>query len=219
MGWALQQVVPGRGPVATLPVPPTGLTLGATSKLAGVQGIESTHAWVRAADDGVWVEDRSQVNGVYVEVPDSGVPLRDGDMLRIGEQLLRFDGPTVIPSEEVSVEGATPMGAQPPTDHSGSLTVLLQGGFEGDRRFLPPGLVQIGLAGDVLIPETDSLVSPGAMHACLQEVDGALVAYSYSAVTGRALGPLAYRRLREPVRLAAGTRLWVGDAWFHVIAG
>lgn len=65
-------------------------TAGAQLDLSHDAGISNEHAVVFEDQGAVWVEDRDSTNGTYVRV-EGEVPLDHGDLLWIGQQLLRFD--------------------------------------------------------------------------------------------------------------------------------
>ena len=63
---------------------------GARLDLSHDPAISSSHARIFAEDGAVWLEDLGSTNGTYVRVQGE-VALQHGDLLWVGQQLLRFD--------------------------------------------------------------------------------------------------------------------------------
>ena len=104
------------------------------------------------------IRDRDSLNGVFVRMTEEE-ELRDGQIIRIGQELLRF---SFIDSPEPMKDGTEVMGSPNP-GYWGKLTVVLGDGVEGSAYPILEDSITIGRErGDINFPD-DGYVS--GLHA------------------------------------------------------
>ncbi|HET8932685.1 MAG TPA: FHA domain-containing protein [Polyangiales bacterium] len=128
--------------------------------------LSPTHATFTFQGSNCTVKDESSLNGVYVKLKrDSPVKLGDGDVFRIGQELIRFN----VLSAPQLVEGVEPMGSPNP-GYVGRIALVIGRESYGNGYPVPPDGIHLGRErGDVIFPE-DGYVS--GLH-CRIHYDGA----------------------------------------------
>lgn len=128
--------------------------------------LSPTHATFTFQGSNCTVKDESSLNGVYVKLKrDSPVKLADGDVFRIGQELIRFHAL----SAPQLVEGVEPMGSPNP-GYVGRIALVIGRESFGNGYPVPPDGIHLGRErGDVIFPE-DGYVS--GLH-CRIHYDGA----------------------------------------------
>lgn len=169
---------PGRG--SLIVINPDGTEGGNFSLADGSTGVGRNHGGLFASDaylsplhatftfqgSGCNVKDEGSLNGIYVKLKrDVPVKLSDGDIFRIGQELIRFDalaGPQFV-------NGVEPMGSPNP-GYVGRLSLVIGRDSYGNGYPIPPDGIHLGRErGDVIFPE-DGYVS--GLH-CRVHYDGA----------------------------------------------
>jgi len=114
------------------------------------------HAEFRFEDGQLVVKDMESLNGVYIRIePDVPIELFDGSVFRVGQELLRFDGPR---APEPAPDGTQHMGS-PHRGYLGRISLLVGRQTTGNSYPIPPHGIHIGRErGDVVFPE-DGYVS------------------------------------------------------------
>ncbi len=114
------------------------------------------HAELRFEDDQLVVKDMGSLNGVYIRIePDVPIELFDGSIFRVGQEILRFDGPT---APEPAADGTQHMGS-PHRGYLGRISLLVGRETTGNSYPIPPQGVHLGRErGDVVFSE-DGYVS------------------------------------------------------------
>jgi pSer/pThr/pTyr-binding forkhead associated (FHA) protein len=128
--------------------------------------LSPTHATFTFQGSGCTVKDESSLNGVYVKLKrDTPVKLADGDVFRIGQELIRFHALTA----PQLVDGVEPMGSPNP-GYVGRIALVIGRESFGNGYPVPPDGIHLGRErGDVIFPE-DGYVS--GLH-CRIHYDGA----------------------------------------------
>ena len=114
------------------------------------------HAEFRFEDDQLVVKDMESLNGIYIRIePDVPIELFDGSIFRVGQEILRFDGPT---APEPAADGTQHMGS-PHRGYLGRISLLVGRETTGNSYPIPPQGIHLGRErGDVVFPE-DGYVS------------------------------------------------------------
>lgn len=113
------------------------------------------HASFTFSGDACVVKDEDSLNGIYYKIArDTPIPLSDGMMFRIGQEILRF---SEVKKAEPK-DGVEPMGSPNP-GYLGRLSLVIGRASYGNSFVIPPEGAHIGRErGDVVFPE-DGYVS------------------------------------------------------------
>ncbi|MFZ9889718.1 MAG: FHA domain-containing protein, partial [Myxococcota bacterium] len=170
--------------------------------------VSPTHASFDFDGTKLFVTDQRSLNGVYRRVQ-SDITLQDGDFLRLGRQVLRYEGlvsaPTLVPTQagdETQVWGSPVEGA------FGRLLQVMQDGRAGDVRLLcGDGAVLGREQGDIVFP-TDGFVS--GRHCEIVREGPAVRLRDLGSSNG------TYIRLRAKTEIAHGDFLLIGNQMLRV---
>jgi pSer/pThr/pTyr-binding forkhead associated (FHA) protein len=150
------------------------------------------------------VRDENSLNGVYLKVKrDTPTKLQDGDVFRIGQEIMRYDA---IPAAAL-VQGVEPMGSPNP-GFIGRLSLVIGRESLGNSYPIPADGMHLGRErGDVIFPE-DGYVS--GLH-CRVHHDGASIVLTD---VGSSNG--TFVRLRGARAVVSGDLLLMGQQLFRV---
>ena len=114
------------------------------------------HAEFRFEDDQLVVKDMESLNGVYIRIdPEVPIELFDGTVFRIGQEILRFEGPS---APDPGPDGTQHAGS-PHYGFVGRISLVTGRDATGNSYPVPPQGIHLGRErGDVLFPE-DGYVS------------------------------------------------------------
>lgn len=127
--------------------------------------LSPTHAELEVSGHGAVVRDLDSLNGVFVRMTGEE-EIQPGQILRIGQELLRFD---VIEAPQPTADGTEVMGSPNP-GYWGKITVVIGEGCDGSAFPLLGDSVTLGRErGDINFPD-DGYVS--GLHARLSARDG-----------------------------------------------
>jgi pSer/pThr/pTyr-binding forkhead associated (FHA) protein len=162
------------------------------------------HATFSIAGATCSVRDESSLNGVYVKLKrDAPIKLQDGDVFRIGQEILRFES---IPLPQL-VQGVEPMGSPNP-GYVGRLTLVIGRESTGNGYPIPPDGMHLGRErGDVVFPE-DGYVS--GLH-CRVHYDG-----SGCVLTDVGSSNGTFLRVRGSRTVTSGDLLLMGQQLFRL---
>jgi pSer/pThr/pTyr-binding forkhead associated (FHA) protein/DNA-directed RNA polymerase subunit RPC12/RpoP len=187
-------------------------TLGRDSEKKALSSdpfLSPTHATFAFTGDGFKVRDEGSLNGVFVRIRNK-VELEHGDMIRMGQELLRFElideAPAVI---ETVGEGDTQIAGSPANGYWGRLC-LVAGPDIVSRAFeLGDDDVTLGReSGDILFRD-DGFVS--GKHARVGREDGNPVLEDLGSSNG------TYRRIRRETQVDDGDLLLMGQQLFRLV--
>ena len=151
--------------------------------------------------DEVIVEDAGSLNGVFVKITGEE-PLADGDIFRLGQELLRFD---VVREPEVLEDGTEIMGSPNP-DYWGRLSLIAGPDIDGSAFPLMGDEVMLGRErGDILFPD-DGYVS--GIHAKISITEAGFMLTDLGSSNG------TFLRLIEPRSITAGDYILMGQQLF-----
>jgi pSer/pThr/pTyr-binding forkhead associated (FHA) protein len=150
------------------------------------------------------VKDESSLNGVYVKLKrDVPVKLTDGDVFRIGQELIRFD----VVSGPQFVNGVEPMGSPNP-GYVGRLSLVIGRESTANSYPIPPDGMHLGRErGDVIFPE-DGYVS--GLH-CRVHYDG-----TSCVLTDVGSSNGTFLRVRGSRAVVTGDLLLMGQQLFRI---
>jgi pSer/pThr/pTyr-binding forkhead associated (FHA) protein len=170
--------------------------------------LSSQHATFNVRGTSVSVRDENSLNGVYVRVAAQvPVDINDGDMFRIGQEILRFDayGPVQTEADGTERQGAQVDGL------IGRISLVIGRETTGNAFPIPvTGLFLGRERGDILFPE-DGYVS--GLHAQLSVSGGKLTLTDLNSSNG------TYVRVRGERQLQNGDLLLMGQQLFRVGIG
>jgi len=161
------------------------------------------HAEIVLNAAGSVVRDTGSLNGVYVKLTDEE-PIVDGDIFRIGQELLRFDeiaGP-------VPLEDGTDIMGSPNPGYWGRLALIVGRDQDGSAFPLFGDGITLGRErGDILFPE-DGYVS--GQHARLSMRDGRFFLEDLSSSNG------TFIRVRGERVIKPGAAILMGQQLFRI---
>ena len=160
------------------------------------------HAEFAFTDEGLVVRDLRSLNGVFVKiVAEEG--LESGDVLRIGQELLRFN----VISQPLPLEDGTDVIGTPNPGYWGRISVIVGRDVEGPAFPLYDETVVLGRErGDILFPE-DGYVS--GRHAQIAFRDGLATLTDLGSSNG------TFFRIRGSRPVPQGTLLLMGQQLFR----
>jgi pSer/pThr/pTyr-binding forkhead associated (FHA) protein len=166
------------------------------------------HATFTVRGTSVSIRDESSLNGVYLRVaPQVPIDINNGDIFRIGQEILKFDayGPVQTEADGTERQGAQIEGLV------GRISLLIGRETTGNAFPIPvTGLFLGRERGDILFPE-DGYVS--GLHAQLTVAGGKLTLTDLNSSNG------TYVRVRAEHTLQNGDLLLMGQQLFRVNVG
>ena len=160
------------------------------------------HAEFAFTDEGLIVRDLRSLNGVFVKIV-AEERLESGDILRIGQELLRFD----VISAPTPLEDGTDVIGTPNPGYWGRVSVIVGRDVEGPAFPLYDETVILGRErGDILFPE-DGYVS--GRHAQITFRDG------HATLTDLGSSNGTFFRIRGSRSVPQGTLLLMGQQLFR----
>lgn len=170
--------------------------------------VSPTHCLFNFKDDGLAVTDQGSLNGVYVRIKDNRA-LVDGDYLRIGRQLFRFEAMasgaeqiTRAEDDDAKIWGSPNPGA------FGRLLQILEDGRTGEIRLLTGDACNLGREqGEIVFP-TDGFIS--GSHCQFYQGSSSVEVKDLGSSNG------TYVRVRETAVVKHGDFLLVGNQMLRV---
>lgn len=192
------------GGVFPLPDGTTSVGRSAGAVFSADAYLSPTHATFSLQATSCTVKDENSLNGVYVKLKrDVPVKLNDGDVFRIGQELIRFE----VMGAPRFVQGVEPMGSPNP-GYVGRLSLVIGRESVGNGYPIPPDGMHLGRErGDVIFPE-DGYVS--GLH-CRVHYDG-----SGCVLTDVGSSNGTFVRVRGTRTLASGDLLLMGQQLFRL---
>lgn len=166
--------------------------------------LSPTHATFTFQGSTCTVKDENSLNGVYVKLKrDTPVKLADGDVFRIGQELIRFHAL----SAPQLIDGVEPMGSPNP-GYVGRIALVIGRESFGNGYPVPPDGIHLGRErGDVIFPE-DGYVS--GLH-CRIHYDGA-----HCVLTDVGSSNGTFLRVRGSRNVVTGDLLLMGQQLFRL---
>ncbi|MGB5811704.1 MAG: FHA domain-containing protein, partial [Polyangiales bacterium] len=144
------------GEVFPLSGGPTLLGRSAGRVFANDAYLSPEHAEFRFEDNQLVVRDMESLNGIYIRIePEVPIELFDGSVFRVGQEILRFEGPDFPEAPE---DGTQYMGS-PHAGFLGRVCLVVGRETTGNSYPVPPHGIHLGRErGDVVFPD-DGYVS------------------------------------------------------------
>ena len=160
------------------------------------------HAVFRFEGEDVVVEDQQSLNGVYLRIqPETLIPLRDGDVFRIGQEIIRFN--TVEPRQQ-----SVPIMGSPNLSYLGRISLLTGRTSTGNAYCVPAEGMHLGRErGDIIFPD-DGYVS--GLHCRIFSQKDQVYLMDVGSSNG------TFVRLKQPKRLEPGALLLMGQQLFRL---
>jgi pSer/pThr/pTyr-binding forkhead associated (FHA) protein len=171
---------------------------------AGDAYMSPAHATFVFSAEGCTVRDEHSLNGVYVKIGrDRPVRLGNGDVFRIGQEIVRFE--TIAPAQ--SIDGVEPMGSPNP-GYLGRICLVTGRESIGHAHAIPPDGMHIGRErGDVIFPD-DGYVS--GLHCRVHHDGAAIVLTDVGSSNG------TFLRIRGERKISSGELLLMGQQLFRL---
>ncbi|ACY17108.1 FHA domain-containing protein [Haliangium ochraceum] len=163
--------------------------------------LSPTHAALVVQGDSMVVRDLGSLNGVFVKMSEDE-ELRPGQIIRLGQELLRFD--TIEPPQPLA-DGTEVMGSPNP-GYWGKITVVIGNGIDGSAYPLLNESVTMGRErGEINFPE-DGYVS--GLHARLSNQGGSFVLSDLGSSNGTFIRVTHERLLGDGAFILLGQQLF-----------
>jgi pSer/pThr/pTyr-binding forkhead associated (FHA) protein len=164
------------------------------------------HAILTFEDGQLVLEDAASLNGVFVKIIQEE-RLADGDIFRIGQELLRFD----VINEPRTLDDGTEVMGSPNPGYTGRLSIIVGPGIDGSAFPLMGEEVVLGRErGDILFSD-DGYVSGTHAKISIRQ-DG-----FYLSDLGSSNG--TFIKINEPRLISSGTFVLLGQQLFRVDHG
>ena len=161
------------------------------------------HVDITIGPEGIHLKDLDSLNGVFFKIFEDR-PIEDGQIFRIGQELLRFDSidpPQPLPDQ-------TEIMGSPNPGYWGRVVVVAGDGVDGNAYLLKGDSVMVGREnGDIQFPE-DGYVS--GSHLRISHQNGSYVLTDLNSSNG------TFVRIDEEESVPKGTFVLVGQQLFRV---
>ncbi len=170
--------------------------------------VSPTHCLFTFAGDKLKIADKDSLNGVYIRIPDERA-LTDGDHLRIGRQLFRYETLAAASDEVSRSEGDdAKIWGSPNPGAFGRLLQILEDGRTGEVRLLAGESCNLGREqGEIVFP-TDGFIS--GRHCSFFHQGGSTRIKDLGSSNG------TYVRVRGEATVAHGDFVLVGNQMLRV---
>lgn len=171
--------------------------------------VSPKHMRLTCSKNKVIVEDFNSLNGVFIRISRDTVDLMNGDIFRIGEELLcYFHGSSVQPLLTSEASDGTALLGGEESDGWGYLRVIMGAYSEGSVYRLDKPTITLGRTnGNILFPR-DGFVS--GTHAMLRSLDDHAVLTDLNSSNG------TFVRIKQPLTVTKTTLLLVGNQLLRI---
>ncbi len=191
---------------ASIDIPKDALLVGRNHELEALASdpfLSPIHAKITPEDGQFVIRDRDSVNGIFREVRDD-IELTDGDEIRIGQELLRFEAVEGRTDEDDETLAA----GSPDPGYWGRLVVVAGPDIETEAYALNGDEVTIGRQNGDIVFRDDGFVS--STHAQVAHIDEGVVLRDLDSSNG------TFLRLRDDYVMEPGERVLMGQQLFRV---
>jgi pSer/pThr/pTyr-binding forkhead associated (FHA) protein len=192
---------------ASIAVPKDKLTIGRDSEVEALSSdpfLSPNHASVLHKGGDYIIHDESSLNGIFREVTDE-VELQDGDLIRIGQELLSFE--TRGDDPHAGADGTLEAGSENP-GYWGRLGIVAGPDVETEAYALEEDEITIGRESGDIVFRDDGFVS--GTHAQVALSNGSPVLRDLNSSNG------TFIRIREDYQLDDGERVLMGQQLFRL---
>ncbi|MFA5625468.1 MAG: FHA domain-containing protein [Bradymonadales bacterium] len=168
--------------------------------------VSPQHFVLQCKGDAAEIDPRGSLNGVFLRIVSRRLPLRDGMIFRIGEELIQYIEGN---SEQVIVKAADAEGTKlvgsKESSGWGYLRMILGAYVEGDVYRLAKDSIEIGRTRGDIIFEQDGFVS--GQHLILQYENGDAYIEDVGSSNGTFIRLSEKYRIRKPTHILVGNQL------------
>ena len=192
---------------ASIAVPKDKLTIGRDSEVEALSSdpfLSPNHASVLHDGGDYIIHDESSLNGIFREVTDE-VELQDGDLIRIGQELLSFE--TRGDDPHADADGTLEAGSENP-GYWGRLGIVAGPDVETEAYALDEDEITIGRESGDIVFRDDGFVS--GTHAQVALSNGSPVLRDLNSSNG------TFIRIRGDYQLDDGERVLMGQQLFRL---
>lgn len=192
---------------ASIDVPEDKLTIGRDSEIEALSDdpfLSPEHASFLFDEGGFVIRDEESLNGIFREVTDE-IELQNGDLIRIGQELIRFEYYDEEPGEE---DAETLTAGSPNPGYWGRLTLIAGPEVYTEAYALGGSEVTVGRETGDIVFRDDGFVS--GTHARVANRNGAAVLEDLNSSNG------TFIRIRDDYRLEDGERVLMGQQLFRL---
>lgn len=191
---------------ASIQVPEDKLTIGRDSEIEALSGdpfLSPEHASILFEDGDFIIRDEGSLNGIFREVTGE-TNLEDGDLVRIGQELIKFE----LYDEDPQDGSGTLLAGSPDSGHWGRLTLVAGPEVFTEAYALDEPEVTIGReSGDILFRD-DGFVS--GTHAQVTRANGTPILRDLDSSNG------TFLQIRDDYQLEDGERVLMGQQLFRL---
>ena len=192
---------------ASIDVPREKLTIGRASSIEALNNdpfLSPKHASLLYQEGDFVIQDESSLNGVFREVTDE-IELQDRDLIRIGQELIKFE---VYQDDPHAEDGETMAGGSPDPGYWGRLSLIAGPAVHTEAFALEEEEVTIGRETGDIVFKDDGFVS--GTHAQVAMSEGKPVLRDLNSSNG------TFIRIRGDHRIEDGERVLMGQQLFRL---
>ena len=192
---------------ASIDVPEDNLSIGRASKVDALSSdpfLSPEHAVVEHDNGNFLIKDQDSLNGVFREVTNE-TPLSDGDLIRIGQELIRFEK---LPSEPHAGEDPPLEAGSPRPDTWGRLSLIAGPDVQTQSWVLEEDEVTLGRESGDIVFKDDGFVS--GTHAQVANMKGQAMLRDLNSSNG------TFIRIRGEHPVQDGERVLMGQQLFRL---
>ncbi len=166
--------------------------------------VSPKHLRLKCSESGVLVEDNDSLNGVFYRLSDESMDLYDGDIFRIGEELLCLSlGNSSQPLLSNQTSETTELLGGEESDGWGYLRVIMGAYSEGSVYRLSQPSVSLGRTHANILFSKDGFVS--GTHASLQPAGDHAILTDLNSSNG------TFVRLKKPINVSSSAYILIGN--------
>jgi len=163
------------------------------------------HATFSFSGNTLMLRDEDSLNGVYYRIEaEAPHPIRDGDVFRVGQEIIRFD---TIPEPKLTPDGVELMGSPDP-GNLGRVSLVTGREGSGNAYCVPPDGLHLGRErGDIIFPD-DGYVS--GIHCRIHAEGNDILLTDVGSSNG------TFMRVRGEESIKSGSLILMGQQLFRV---
>lgn len=182
---------------------------GSTALLSADRFVNPKHIRLICDTDSIILEDFNSLNGVFVRISNDSVPLRNGDIFRIGEELLcYFQGSSAQPLLTNQSSESTELLGGDEVPGWGYLRVVMGAYSEGSVYRLCQPTVSLGRTHANILFSKDGFVS--GTHATIKYTSEGAVLTDLDSSNG------TFVRIKGPLKISKTTFILIGNQLLRI---
>lgn len=194
---------------ASIDIPPDRITIGRDSDIESLSDdyfLSPNHASLLYRDGRFVIRDEDSVNGIFREVVDQ-TPLSDGDLIRIGKELLEFE---TFPEPRGPADDDTKLAGSPDPGYWGRLSLIVGPNLYTETYALEDERTVIGRQNGDIVFQDDGFVS--GTHAAVLQQQGTPILRDLDSSNG------TFVRIDGEYELESGDKILMGQQLFKLEA-